>query len=85
MTGTDDPPAQRSAATTGWHGHKSCIVEIVGEAVGLLTAEGHGLVFHAASPDTWPLDRCVFSCRQDAEQAVRELLRVSRRKPEGFG
>ncbi len=50
-----------------------CIMEIEGQAVGLLTMEGHGFVFYAAMAETWPLDRRVFSRRRDAERAVRDL------------
>lgn len=76
-----DFPADGRKPQTGVFEIETCIVQIGGEAVGLVTAEDHGLVFHAASVETWPIDRCCFSCRTSMEQAVRELLQMSGRMP----
>lgn len=58
------------------HDRERCIIEVAGEAVGLVTSGGRGVVFHAAVPEAWPLDGCSFADHQDAAQAVRALLRI---------
>lgn len=60
-----------------------CVLEILGEPVGLLITEEYGLVFHAASAKAWPLDHRVFARRQDAERAIRALLSPDRGKSRG--
>ena len=59
-----------------------CIIEIDGQAVGLLAAKNHEFVFYAAVLETWPLDRRVFSSRWGAEQAIRDLCGVRQDNPE---
>lgn len=66
----------------GLHDCDRCIIEIAGEAAGLVTSGSRGVVFHAAAPETWPLDRCIFSSRQDAAKSVRALLRARRQSRE---
>ena len=51
-------------------------IEMDGETVGVVTARDGDVVFHAAVPETWPIDCCRFASRQDAIDAVRELLRM---------
>ena len=80
MTSHDEPFAETGTPVTDLYDCDRRIIEIAGEAVGFVTSGGRSVVFHAAAPETWPLDRCMFACRLDAAKAVRELLRV-RRQP----
>ena len=83
MSRTGNPSTLEALATIPRSGPDCCILEILGEPAGLLITEKHGLVFYAASKKTWPLDRRVFSRRQDAERAIRALLSLGRSKSQG--
>lgn len=60
-----------------------CVLEIFGEAAGLLITEEYGVVFHAASKKAWSLDRRVFQRIEDAERALRALLDPDGKKSKG--
>lgn len=76
MTNNDEPLTETASPETDLYDRDRCIIEIAGEAVGLLVGGARGVVFHAAAPRTWPLDRRNFASRQDAANAVRQLLRA---------
>ena len=78
MTSDDKPFAGIDPPETVLYGRDRCIIEIAGEAVGLVTSGARGVMFHSAVPETWPLDRYSFVSRQDAVTAVRALLRAHR-------
>ena len=59
-----------------------CIIEISGEAVGMVIEDEGGFVFHAAAPDLWPLNRQVFRSVEAATRASRELLERKRQSSE---
>jgi hypothetical protein len=80
MASNDEPLAESGSPAIDLYNLDCCIIEIAGEAVGLVTMGDHGVTFHAAAPETWPLDCCSFASRQDAASAVRELLRAHRQR-----
>jgi len=82
LTSDDEPFAETDPPAADLHERDCCIIEIAGEAVGLVTSGDRGVIFHAAVPETWPLDRRSFASRQDAANAVRQLLRAHGRPRE---
>ncbi len=82
MTSDDEPFGETGPPATDLYDRDCCIIEIAGEAVGLVTSGARGVMFHAAVPETWPLDRCSFASRQKAARAVDELLRARRQSRE---
>ena len=59
------------------------VIEDEGEAVGVVIRDGDAFVFHAASPDVWPLDRRIFRSVGEARRAARDML--SEPHPESNG
>lgn len=50
------------------------IIEISGQAVGMVIRDQMAFVFYAAAPRIWDLDRQGFNSLSAAEQAVRDLF-----------
>lgn len=53
------------------------IIEVDGEAVGIVLVEGRRCVFTAAKPSCWPLDGMYFRCVESARLAAARLERAS--------
>ena len=64
-------------------GHR-WVIENDGEALGVVTRDGDAFVFHAASPEVWPLDRRIFRSVGEARRAARELLTRPQCESNGF-
>jgi len=60
------------------------IVEVSGRQVGMVVPEGSGLMFFAAAPEVWSMDRQIFDSVGDAERAARTLLRSGQREEAGY-
>lgn len=56
------------------HSEDRWIIEISGQAVGMVIRDEMAFVFHAAAPEIWALDRQGFNSLSAAEQAVRDLF-----------
>ena len=50
------------------------LIEIYGQAVGMVVRDEAAFVFHAAIPEIWSLDRQAFESLSDAERAVKARL-----------
>jgi hypothetical protein len=47
------------------------LIEVYGQAVGMVVRDEAAFVFHAAVPEIWSLDRQAFKSLNDAERAVK--------------
>ncbi len=65
---------QRSQTMVDKPGERAVIIEFRGEPVGLLLAEGRGVVFFACAPDARSLDKRWFSDPRQAEREIDKLL-----------
>jgi len=63
---------------------KRWIVEVSGRQVGMVIPEGGGLMFFAAAPEVWSMDRQMFDSVGDAERAARALLHSDREAEAGY-
>ena len=50
------------------------LIEVSGQAVGMVVRDEAAFVFHAAIPEIWSLDRHAFKSLNDAERAVKARL-----------
>lgn len=55
------------------------VLEVFGEAVGVLVMEESSFVFYAAAPEAFELDRHLFPSVHSAEQVVGQRLSLKRR------
>jgi len=54
------------------------IVEVSGRQVGMVVPEGGGLMFFAAAPEVWSMDRQIFESVGEAQRTARALLHSDR-------
>ena len=50
------------------------IIEVSGQALGMVIRDESAYVFHAAAPEIWSLDRHIFRSLGAAERAVKDLF-----------
>ena len=55
-----------------------CIVEVFGEALGLLVDDGEALTFYASAPEVWSLDGRVFATVTAAQRAATACVTTTR-------
>lgn len=75
------PSVAQGMNASGSIDRRRCIMEIGGQAVGLLAMEDHGSISYAGLAEAGSFDRRVCSRTRAAERAVRELCGVRRDKP----